>query len=152
MTPRAMRRVLIKKSTCSVTYVWMCVTGRQQRLTDAGNTSGMRKIHFQQRQKHEALMIFFPLLWVSFSSDPLIFLSLLLSCSRSSNVSGLSISVISVPTSQTGPALGFGEVFLSAGRQVSCSLFSIPQTHPKKSTIFHLRALWTLYPVATLIP
>lgn len=64
-------------------------------------------------------------------------------------MSGLSISVTRVPTSLTGPALGSGKVFLSAGLSgFQLAVFNTSDT----STIFHRQVLWTLYPVATLIP
>lgn len=79
----------------------------------------------------------------------------LLSLSFSLNVSGLSISVISVPTSLTAPALGSGKALfssLSAGLSgFPLAVFNTSDTS-KKSSIFLLQVLWTLYHVSTLRP
>lgn len=87
----------------------MSGSSRQQRLTDIGNTSGTRKKNsFNRKRNMKLWLIFFLWVYFLFSSTHLSFS--LLSFSLSLNVSGLSISVISVPTSN-GPNFGIWEGF-----------------------------------------
>lgn len=92
--------ILINKSTCS----YLCLD-----LQTLETTSSMRKLLFQQEEKHEALINF--LSWSVFLFSSSHFSLSLLSFSLSLNVPGLSISVISIPTSLNCSVLGFWEGF-----------------------------------------